>query len=106
MANPNDETRADLPAYNPPPPPPAPPPGYYPPLQPPSPQLPDFKPHRMSMLDKILTWLVVFTVLIFGLILAAHFLLKPAPAGTPSPHTSTSAPAHHAKAAACPSPST
>lgn len=104
MANPDDETRADLPAV-----PPPPPPGYYPPLQPPSPQLPDFKPHRMSLLDKILSWVVVFVVLIFGLILAAHFLLKPAPVGTPSPHTSTSAPAHHstkAKAAVCPSSST
>lgn len=109
MSNPNDETRMDLPALPPPPPPsyPPPPPNWYPPLPPPSPQLPDFKPHRMSVLDKVLAWVVVFVLLVFGLIVAAHFLLKPV-SGTPVPHATTSSAAHHAKAkaAACPSPST
>jgi hypothetical protein len=116
MSNPNDETRADMPAIPPPPPGhivpgmhyPPPPANYYPPLPPPAPQLPDFKPHRMSLLDKILMWVVVFVLLVFGLIIAAHFLLKPV-AGTPAPHATTSSSAHHAatkaKAAACPSPS-
>lgn len=111
MSNPNDETRLDIPVVPmPPPPPPSypPPPGnYYPPLPPPSPQLPDFKPHRMSMLDKVLAWIMAFVVLVFGMVLAAHFLLKPATTGTPAPHaTTSSSQAHHtAKTkAACPSP--
>jgi len=136
MSDPSDETRTGLPAVPPPPPPPAPkrltdetradlpaysyyqpPPGYLPPSQnyypplppPPSPQLPDFKPHRMALLDKVLAWLVVFILLVFGIILAAHFLLKPVTPGTPSPRTSSSSHATvkaKTKAAVCPPSST
>jgi hypothetical protein len=44
---------------------------------PPSPQLPDFKPKSMSALDKTLWWIVGFAVLIFIMIVAAHYFLRP-----------------------------
>jgi hypothetical protein len=44
---------------------------------PPSPQLPDFKPRGMSTLDKVFGWLILFTIIIFGMILASHYLLRP-----------------------------
>lgn len=62
----------------------------------PSPQLPDFKPRGMSNIDRICAWIVVFVLLAFGIVVAAHYLLKPA-AATVKPHTSTSAAAHSHK---------
>jgi hypothetical protein len=64
----------------------------------------------MSMLDKVLAWIMAFVILVFGMVLAAHFLLKPA-AGTPAPHTSPTSSTHHASTkakttSACPPPST
>jgi hypothetical protein len=54
-------------------------PSSYPPLPPPpAPQLPDFKPAGMSVLDKTLAWIMGFIVLAFVIVLAAHYLLKPA----------------------------
>jgi hypothetical protein len=44
---------------------------------PPSPQLPDFKPRSMSGLDKTLWWVAGFAVLIFIMIVAAHYFLRP-----------------------------
>jgi hypothetical protein len=44
---------------------------------PPSPQLPDFKPRSMSPLDKTLWWIALFAVLIFCMIVAAHYFLRP-----------------------------
>jgi hypothetical protein len=58
--------------------PPTPSPNYYPPLPPPAPQLPDFQPKGMKPVDKILAWTAAFAVLIFCMIVAAHYLLKPA----------------------------
>jgi hypothetical protein len=48
-----------------------------PPAPPPSPQLPDFKPKGMSTLDKVFGWLILFTIIIFGMIVASHYLLRP-----------------------------
>jgi hypothetical protein len=49
-----------------------------PPLPPPpSPQLPDFKPKGMSSLDKTFAWLILFAIIIFGMIVASHYLLRP-----------------------------
>lgn len=106
-----DETRVDLPVYT-PPPPGYPPPGWYqpdlyrasqgyPPLPPPpSPQLPDFKPRSMSWIDKTLAWLMAFIVLVFGLVVAAHFLLKPATVKAPAHPTVSPSATHHPKAKA------
>jgi hypothetical protein len=89
---PEPPTRPDLPVYR---------PSAYPPLPPPpSPQLPDFRPRGMHWVDKTLAWLMAFIVLVFGLVVAAHFLLKPAVPGKVPVHPSTSSTAHHAKAKA------
>jgi hypothetical protein len=71
----------------------------YPPLPPPpAPQLPDFQPKGMKTIDKILAWSAAFAVLIFCMIVAAHYLLKPAPASPVKPTVTHSAAATaHAK---------
>lgn len=76
----------------------------YPPLPPPpAPQLPDFKPKGMSQMDKSLAWLAGFVVLIFLMIVAAHFILKPAAPTTAKPVATVthSAPAHHSASSSC-----
>jgi len=74
-------------------------PSGYPPLPPPpAPQLPDFQPRGMKTIDKVLAWTAAFAVLIFCMVIAAHYLLKPAsPSPTKPTVTHSAAASAHAK---------